>query len=72
MDHVEGPSHILLVGKEGQHCLTSYISSFFHFIFEFYIGEEENESMMDHLERKEKILNVLDLLMFAHGCATCT
>ena len=31
MDHVEEPLHILLVGKEGQPCLTSYISSFFFF-----------------------------------------
>ena len=44
MDHVEGPLHVLLVGKEGQSYLTSYISSsfslFFHSLFEFYIGEE--------------------------------
>ena len=43
--------HILLVGKEGQPYLTSYISSlFFHFLFEFYINKEGKKSMMDHIE----------------------
>jgi hypothetical protein len=54
MDHVEGPLHSLLVEKEGQAYLTTvatYLHSlFFHSLFEFYIGVEGKESMMDHIE----------------------
>jgi hypothetical protein len=63
IDHVEGPLHILLVGNEGQpYSLVTYLYSLlFYSLFEFYIGEEDNESMMDHLERRGKILAALAL-----------
>ena len=67
MDHVEGPLHILLVEKEGQPYLTSHISSFFFHIFlEFYIGEEGKESMMDHIERRGRILVALAFYWCLH------
>ena len=60
MDHVEGPLHILLMEKRGNPTsLVLYIyihSLFFHSLFEFYIGEERKESMMDHIERRGRIL----------------
>lgn len=42
MDHVEGPWHIFLVGKERQPNFTCCISPFYFFSlsFVFYIGEE--------------------------------
>ena len=54
MDHVEGPLYILLVEKEGHPYPTRYMSSFsfFQTLYEFYIGEEEKKSMMDHLDRR--------------------
>ena len=58
MDHVEGPLHILLVGKEGQPYLTSYVSSFslFFNLKKIDIGEEGKESMMDYLEKRGRIM----------------
>ena len=68
MDHVHGPLHILLVGKRGNPTLlvSMFFLSPFHSLFEFYIGEEGKESMMDHLERRGRILVVLALYWYLH------
>ena len=68
MDHVEGPLHILLVEIKGSPTsLATYSHSlFFHFLFEFYIGEAGKESTVDHIERRERILVALALYWCLH------
>ena len=70
MDHVEGPLHILLVGKEGQPRFTSYMSSFvllfITLFFSFILVKKEKESMMDHFERRWWILIALALYWCLH------
>jgi len=49
--------YILLVEKEGHLYLTTYLHSLFsHSLFKFYIGVEGKESMMDHIERRGRII----------------
>ena len=68
MDHVEAPLHILLVEKKGRPISPpTYLHSLFiHFLFEFYIGMEGKESMMDHIERKGRSLIPLALYWCLH------
>ena len=68
MDHVEGPLHILLVEKEGQPYHTSYISSFSLFSLSFRVihWRGRKESMMDHIERRRRILVALALYWCLH------
>ena len=54
-DHVGGPLYILLVEKEGQPTsLVIHLESSFHSLFEVYIGEEGNKSIMDQKRKKRK------------------
>lgn len=67
MDCVEGPLYILLVKERGNPTsFVIYSHSFFHSRFEFYIGEEGENSKMNHLERRPMILVALALPWCLH------
>ena len=75
MDHVEGPSHILLVGTEGQPYLTSYISLFsLFFNFSLWVLHwwgRKGEHVGSSWEKRKDSNCIGFVLVFAHDCATC-